>query len=61
MSDREAVDFYFEAVTFCSLSKIIEARAAGIHWRKVVKEMEHVARVKQSNRWAVARSHVTPI
>ena len=64
MSDKEAVDYYFETVTFCSLSKIIEARAAGIHWRKVVKEMEFAGRadrkaerqrLERAARWQAGR------
>jgi hypothetical protein len=46
---------------FVSLSAIIEARADAMHWRKVVMGHEHVARIKQQNRWAVARSRVTAI
>jgi hypothetical protein len=43
---------------FVSLSAILIARAAGKHWHKVVAELERAERVKQQNRWNVARSRV---
>jgi hypothetical protein len=34
---------------FVSLSSILIARAAGKHWHKIVRELEHVERVKKYN------------
>lgn len=61
MSDKEATDYYFESVTFCSLSKIIEARAEAIHWRKVVNEFEYRARIKEQNRQSIVRHRLHSI
>jgi hypothetical protein len=58
LHDREYTPVFSR---FVSLSAILIARAEAKHWHKVVAEQEHVARIKQQNRWAVARSHVTAI
>ena len=58
LPDREYTPVFSR---FVSLSAILIVRAEAMHGHKVVAELEHVARVKQENRWAVARSRVTAI
>ncbi len=46
---------------FVSLRAIVEARAEMIFWFQLVMEQEHIAHVKQQNRWTRARARVTSL
>ncbi len=51
LNDREYLPAFSR---FVSLSAILIVRAEAKHWHKVVAELEHVARIKQQNKWAAA-------
>ncbi len=46
---------------FVSLSAILEDRAEAMHWRKVVKELEYTARIKEQNRQSIVRHRLRSI
>jgi hypothetical protein len=49
------INEWLDGGLFVSLSAILEARAEAKHWRKVVKELEYVARIKEQNRQSIVR------
>jgi hypothetical protein len=53
---RRDIREWSDGGAFVSLSAILEDRAEALHWRKVIKELEYVARIKRHNERQIERA-----